>query len=84
MTPVDAVRVMLRSSGVTMMQAAGKMGKSQNFLTSALATGRRRGGGLNTATLAGAAAACGYALALVPVDRLPEEAVVMDFPEDAR
>lgn len=81
MKATDAARAVMRESGVTMTRAAESMGKSQNYVTSALSNGEKRGGGLSVSTLVGIAAACGYALALVRADDVPGGAVVIDAPD---
>lgn len=72
----DAIRAIVQASGLSLRTASERIGKSPNHLSSALQNRDKQAGFVATV-----AAACGYALALVPVDKLPEGAVVIDQPE---
>jgi len=71
----EAIRAIVRASGLSLRTASERIGKSPNHLSSALQNRDKQAGFVATV-----AAACGYALALVPVDELPEGAVVIDAP----
>lgn len=82
MLPVDAVVLMMNSSGMTMVQLAEKIGRSKNFITSTVARSRQRGGSIATDTMLKVADACGYKLAYVKHDEVPEDAIVLTLSDD--
>lgn len=75
----DAMRTIVSNAGLSMRAASERMGRSPNWLGATLA----RSGSSEAGTLAELAAACGYALALVPLGELPEGAIVVDPPEES-
>ena len=56
------------------------MGKSEGYISAAIAQSKRKGGGVNTSTLASVADVCGYAVVLVPKDSVPDDAITIDPP----
>lgn len=80
MDTLSAVNSVIRDSGLTSRRVSQMMGKSESYMSAAIAQSKRKGGGFNSATLAELADVCGYKLALVPRDRVPESAVVIDPP----
>ena len=71
----DAIRAIVQASGLSLRGVSERMGKKPTLVSSALQNKDKQ-----ASLLAGIAAACGYALALVPVDQLPDGAVVIDAP----
>lgn len=80
MQVLDAITKLVNASGRSWRDISATMGKSDNYLSATVAQSKRKAGDVRSATLAEFAAACGYVLALVPVDQLPESAVVIDAP----
>lgn len=72
----DALERAARASGVSFNEIGTKMGHASNYIHNA----KSRGSSPTVDNAVRAAAACGYAIALVPVDKLPEGAVVIDAP----
>ena len=81
MHTTEAIRAMIRRSGKSARAISISMKRSETFVSSSLNQAERMNADMNASTVAGIAAACGYALALVPVDQVPEGAVVIDAPE---
>ena len=80
MNTTEALRAIIADTGESNRVISARMNRSENYVTSLLRQAERMGADMNASTVAGIAAACGYALALVPVDRVPEGAVVIDAP----
>lgn len=78
METVDALQKMIQSTGESNRAVSVAMGRSANYVNSAIEQSKRKGGGLNSLTLANAADVCDYALALVPKDDLPDSAITID------
>ena len=72
----DAMRTVVKNAGISMRAASERMGRSPNWLGATLA----RSGSSEASTLAALGDVCGYALALVPLDEVPEGAIVIDAP----
>ena len=70
----DAMRAMVARSGLTSRGVSVAAGRSPSWLSATLA----RPGDSAAGVLAAIAAPCGYALALVPSDRVPGGALVID------
>ena len=81
MNTTEAARAIVRASGKSLRAISLDMNRSETYVSSAIGQAERMQADLNASTVASIAAACGYALALVPVDELPEGAVVIDAPE---
>lgn len=77
MNSIEAIQYAVVSCGKSRRVVSAEMGRSANFLSSAIGQAQRNGGDLNTPTLIAAANACGYALALVPFEDLPESALTI-------
>ena len=83
MDALGAVKKAVEASGKTTREVSEQMGRSEGFLSATIAQSKRKGGGLNSATLAAIAGVCGYSLALVPPADLPGSAITIDPPEQA-
>ena len=81
MQTVEAMRHVVEKSGKTKRAVSRDMGKSDNYVASVIEQSQRKGGGVYSNTLASLATACGYILALVPAEGLPEGAVAIDPPK---
>ena len=73
----DALRAMAARSGHSLAQASRLAGRSDRWIATAIA----KGGTVGAATLADVAAPLGYALALIPSDKVPAGAIVIDPPK---
>ena len=74
MKAYDAVRIAARNSGTSITSLSLSCAKSQNAISDAA----RKGKDPSSATLSGYLERCGYALAAVPEDDLPESALVIN------
>ena len=73
----DALEHAARASGMSFNEIGVKLGHASNYIHNA----KSRGSSPTVDNAARAAAACGWALALVPAGELPEGAVAIDPPE---
>ena len=73
-----SIRSMTGAAGMTLRDVSRACGRSDGWLGALL----RRPGDLTASSIARAADACGYRLALVPADRLPADAVTIDPTHD--
>lgn len=78
MIAAEAIRHIVRSSGLSMREASSRMGMTPNYISSVVRQAERMDADLVSSTLARAAEACGYVLAFVPEGELPEGAVAID------
>lgn len=81
MRTTDAMQVMIDASGSSKRYISERMGKHPNFVASIQAQSAKKGGGVNSGTLANLADVCGYSLALVPHDSMPHDAIKIDPPD---
>ena len=79
MKATDAIREILERSGESARAVFRAMNRSSTYVSSAISQAERHAG-MTTATVAGIAAACGYALALVPTGDVPAGAILIDPP----
>ena len=70
----NAMRTVVRESGLSMRRVSELMGRSSSWLGATL----QRPGSSEAATVARLASVCGYKLALVPRDSVPDSAIVID------
>lgn len=75
----EALKEAAKNAGMTLRSVSLAMGKSENLLASTL----NRGSTPRVDTVAGALGVCGYALAAVPLDSVPPDALVIDPPGDS-
>lgn len=76
----DTIKKAADNAGYSLRGVSQALGKSPNYIASSVG----RGSNMQADTLAGALAVCGYALAAVPFDSVPPDALVIDAPgEDA-
>jgi len=73
-----AISAILGASGLKAAQVSRELGRVPGWLSSVLYKSRRDGGGMSTQTVAAVACCCGYRLALVPLDSIPPDSVVID------
>ena len=81
MQTLDAINKVISESDLTVRGVSQAMGKSDGYISSVIASSKRKGGGVYSATLAGVADVCGYDLMFVPKGKAPEGAVAIDPPE---
>lgn len=74
MKAIDALKEALNSSGIPVTHIGLKLGRRPNYV-SGIAT---RGSAPQADTLASMLSACGYVLAALPADQVPESALVID------
>lgn len=74
MKAIDALKEALNSSGIPVTHIGLKLGRCPNCV-SGIAT---RGSTSQADTLASMLSACGYVLAALPADQVPESALVID------
>lgn len=77
MEAIEAVKEAAKKSGVTYAAIADAMGKRPNYISSTA----RQGGSQQANTLAAMLEPCGYKLAAIPSDSVPDDALVID-PKD--
>lgn len=70
----DAIKAMAKDSGRSVRGVSQAMGRNPDYLGMTLS----RGSVPKADTLARAAEACGYRLALVPAGSLPDDSLVID------
>lgn len=75
----NAIRAVVKRSGMSLRAASTAMGKSVNYICATLA----RPGSVEAASLASLAAVCGHAVCLVPLEDVPPSALVIDPPAPA-
>lgn len=80
MQTLEAINAAISSSNQTVREVSQAMGKSDGYISSVIASSKRKGGGVYSATLANLADVCGYALALVPADKVDGDMLVIDPP----
>lgn len=78
MNETEAINAMLTGAGMTKRAIARALGKSDSYVTAIQRQAASTNGGVSTRTLARIADACGYALALVPHDAIPEGSIEVD------
>lgn len=83
MQVLDAITGIVTASGRSWRDISNAMGKSDNYLSATVAQSKRKAGDVRSATLAEVAAACGYALVLVPEGEVPDGAIKVDPPVKA-
>lgn len=81
METIDAINTAISASGQTSRRVSQLMGKSDSYISAVIASSKRKGGGVYSATLANLADVCGYALALVPTGKVDDTMLVIDPPE---
>lgn len=74
MKAFEALKEASDKSGVPMYKIGPAMGRPASYVS----TGMARGSSPRCDTMAKMAGVCGYALALVPLDDLPDSALVID------
>lgn len=78
----DAILAAIDSSGESQRSVSLRLGRSPNYIASVLEQSRRKGGSVNSGTLASIADACGYDVALVPHGQeLPSGSMRIDAPD---
>lgn len=78
---MDAYEALKRAgaiAGVSMNKVGRALGKPDSYVSNGVA----RGSSPQCNTMASMAAVCGYSLALVPSDAVPDDAFVIDPKED--
>lgn len=80
MDAIDAIKAAAKATGTPTTHIGPLMGKGPAYL----ANTANRGSSPQANTLAAMAATMGYALALVPADSLPPDALPIDPPTTAR
>ena len=78
MNTLEAMTAIIDASGESRRTLSERMGRSPNYLASVIEQSQRKGGNVNSATLAALADVAGYSLAAVPADDLPPSALVID------
>lgn len=74
MKAIDALKEVLNSSGIPVTHIGLKLGRRPNYV-SGIAT---RGSTPQADTLASMLSVCGYVLAALPADQVPESALMID------
>ena len=80
MNTTEALRAIIADTGESNRVISARMNRSGNYVTSLLRQAERMGADMNASTVAGIAAACGYALVLVPVGKVDGDMLVIDPP----
>lgn len=80
MDSTSAIRAMVERSGLSAREASTLAGRSPDYLGGIL----YRGSSPSLATAADLAKACGQVVAILPNDRVPDCAIVIDPPEASR
>ena len=80
MDTIEAIRQVVSRTGKSNRAVSELMGRSPGFINSVIEQSKRKGGGVNSSTLANVANACGCKLAFVPRESLPDDAIVIDPP----
>lgn len=75
----DTIKKAAENAGYSLRGVSQALGKSPNYIASSVG----RGSTMQADTLAGALGVCGYALAAVPLDSVPPDALVIDPPGDS-
>lgn len=78
MNEYDAIKETAARAGVSLRAASLSMGKSGDYISIAIRNGRARGSRLKVDTLENIAHQFGYAVALVPADNIPSDAIELD------
>lgn len=78
MKALDSVVAAAKASGVTYTSIADAMGKRPNYINVALNSGREP----QAAIVASMLEPCGYKLAAIPSDSVPDDALVIDPKEN--
>lgn len=77
MRACDALREIIKRSGTNTAKISAGMGKGRTYLANILVASGRRGGSMSTDTICKIAEICGYDLALIEREAVPEGAVVI-------
>lgn len=82
MKAIEALEIIIKSSGESRRDLSENIGKSPNYIASVVEQSKRKDGGANSATIAAIAEACGYKLALIPEGKVPKNAIMIDPPKN--
>ena len=75
----DAILVAVKATGESLRSVSARLGRSPNYISSVVDQAKNKGGNVSSGTLSSIADACGYRLAMVPVDgELPNGSISID------